>query len=377
MACASVRKAIYAAISALVVLGHSGAAAGQVGSARLPAQISLVPSPRLTIMSPGVGRLDGGTIDPFKSTLFDAAFQVLNSGDKPATIAGVSASCVCTAVQLGDGPPRNRVLAPGEKITVRAYVDISKQTAASPPIFVWVYEKGRGDAAVAVELSAVVMPMVTFSPAVVKFDRVPAKLSQPLRVAASFDPRLLNKKISFDLVSTNPDFHVVPAAGMPGGDPNVKLFDVTAALNARIGPLIGSISFIATPDRDAGPAEAAVVKSPPFVLACRVSAPLAGELLGNISAQPSVLALSAAAGRNTTSHTVVLIGKTSEALQGLRVEAPAGVSAQIGTAQTPLSRLLRVTVTDAAGALRAGALAVETGEGERLVIPIFSTPPAH
>ena len=263
-------------------------------------------------------------------------------------------------------------------MTVRANVDITRLRAGPLNKFVWVYVQGSGEPAVSLEVLGTIKPLVSFLPANLDFGRIPARFAKPITLTATLDSRLVGKGVGFDLISTNRNVTVRRKTGTDEsantGQKVRQQFEVELTADADIGALAGTLSLMATPERGA-PAEAAqLVRTSGFVSACGVTAPVVGEVLGNISADPLTLVLPSSPPGIRQVHRLKLTGKTAQTLQGLKIECfvPTVSARFVPGKAMALTGILEVTISNPIDAARKnGHITIATQEGERLVIPIL------
>lgn len=232
---------------------------------------------------------DAGTIT--------AEFQLRNDAGVPQTLAGVEAECGCTKpVLLMDAKPvaeAQPTLPAGAVVTVRAVLDLAQQKPGAINKHLWVTLRGEKEPAATLALVGELRTNVVFLPEMLKFDREAVHLdAQPLpkSLLVVIDQRLAPEGRLPELCSSNDSLIVRPVslpvprqavhlpAWMRGRPVITRAYSVAIAKTASIGPLFGELHF-------AVPLTGAPREWAPLA---NVGISIAGEIIGEISADPSM-----------------------------------------------------------------------------------------
>lgn len=387
-------------------------------NARFPfAGLSLVPAPVLKQLANNEGEIEFGQVSALDAPQLERTFQLKNAGKAPVTIERLQTSCHCTsaffetptgsrASDIGASKTyTSQTLRPGQTATVRVRIDLAQLTAGSVVKSVFVYLKGNSQPAAFVTLSGELRSSLTLWPQKLDFGQVPMGSPRTLTITTTFDPRLAAPDALPMLVSSDPDIQVAPApktlaaVGDVPGQRNLKnaplqqTYLITLSASSA-GPVSSVLSFAPTVPRiDSMAAKTKMeatartkqpisAKTDTSTILARISVPVQGEVVGDVAAEPSALALGPVPGQRSAVGRVMLTVQNADALAGAVMSSPSPyVSAKIQTVQPllggggantlPGSRMLEVTISPKAPlGLMQTTVIVTLTNGQRLHIPI-------
>lgn len=352
-----------------------------------------VPAPPLTtsglVVLPGrndkSGRHDFGRVTLLDRPKIEHTFTLKNTGEQPLTITRLQSSCGCASALVQpqhQSPSVNApskaglaILAPGEEGSVRVVVDLAGLPPGPIHKPVSVFVQDSAQPAAQLMLHGTLLPSVTFAPAPVDFGRLLSGTAHSLTLTATLDARLAISGMP-SLISSNPAVRVAAStaeaarpsdASSENAATRVQTYTLTLAPDAPIGPIIGSLQLVPF---------GLVPPEPAVVAALRTaSAIVVGQVVGDVSAEPAMLALGVASAGQTTTRQVVLKATRAAALQSMNVWSDdPWLTARLGApgaGPAASTRTLEVTLGQEAPA---GAvqfrLHVTLGNGQRLSIPV-------
>lgn len=364
-------------------------------------------------------RYAAGVVTQLKTSQINHIFALENMGKAPLIITDIKPSCGCTNTILGNGVPEQLplTLAAGQKVMLHTTVNLAYLRPGPLDKFVYVFLKGREAPDATLEITATLQPPVTLTPSVLKFGPVSAGMERSQMLTLTVDPQLVSSMATARVVSTNPDLQVqqidapphpaLPATQAtaneptsapppsttntpisqttnPDDHPYERTYRITVSPKARLGMLTGTIAWIpgGTGDTEAGNI---------------VTVPVEGEVDGDISAAPEVVAFGTVHQGQSAHQRIVLTGKTADALAHINVSCASPVlSARLSTedgrvlmdtsapptipptgiapakGKVPRKLLLDVTLSDqaSAGSLITQVIVTLTN-GQQLVLPVY------
>ena len=359
----------------LPILTAMSLSAVHAASAQTPVGrvLSLAPS-----SDPTTVRCSIGQIAAFESGPITRTIRLRNNGVAATILTAIRPSCGCTSVLLGAHCSLPLVLAPGQQIPVQVTLDAYHLMPGPINKRIWFFVQGRSAPAGILVLSGAILPVATFTPALLDFGRIPAgqAASRTLRVAVDF--KLLPKDVSVRLASADPDIRLVAIAAPDGEPSGIQQYTVTLASHARLGVLNSELLLtFDTSGNHTLPGGSVSVQ---------------GEVVGSVAAAPSVLAFGSVRAGQTATQEVLLTGT---ALHGLRVACasrfitvrlgaprpaprlnrPFGAPTRLNNAAESRDQVAPLVVTlhpDAPrGSLTAQVL-VTTSNGQILALPVFA-----
>jgi hypothetical protein len=379
-----------AAASALVARVLSALGKPPAGIMRTKARPSAPPAASALIVAPAHGvirrqdgaQLDFGSIDRVAAPVVSKTVTVRNGGRVTATISRVQTSCACVdAGLLLDGERvSTATLAPGAEVDVRLALDVRELSPGPVQKVVWLFADGEAAPALTIEVNAATEAPVKVAPAALEFGRIPAGSRKAITVTATVDRRLLPQGAPPKLVSSNPSVQVSAgrAVSGPNGQGSRKVFSYRATFlpTAPIGALTGVVRLTlagSAPAGSAAPAEAAVRAA--LHSDGEIAVPIRGEVVGDITAVPSVLNLGVTHPGRDRPQCVDLVGASSRAPVVTRIRCSAAWLAAVPAppviGQRSSRRTLQVSIGRGAPAGPVTAeIHVTTATGLRLVVPV-------
>ena len=346
-----------------------------------PAPLTIAAQPGLRVVSEGA-RLDFGFIDRLEAPTSERDVALRNHGATAVVIDRVVPSCAClTAAIVQEGTSAAaRTLKPGQAMTLRLVLDVSQQTPGPLQKYVWIMEKGRSVPAFAIEVDATTEASVRCDPDLLEFGSVRAGAQRTLPFTIMIDSRLARNGLPPELACTNPNIIIAVvgkaahSAGSGGRDYLVQAYSATLSPNAPIGVLAGSVTFsrFRKQGADSMSAKAAVPGDLSSTVAGAISLGIRGEIIGEISANPSAIRFDVVHPGRDRPKQIALIGPL---LTGLTVSCDADwLSARLlpgAAAAQPTRRILEVAVRPSApaGPVRA-QITITTATGKRVVVPV-------
>lgn len=355
--------------------------------------LTVVPGSGVEASGPSAGRITLGIIDPVATPHIERTFVVRNDTKAPLALLRVQPSCGCSTATTDGTVPG--ILKPGQQMHIHVVIDTTHLQPGRITKYVWVLGNHGGFPLATLEMTGSLAASTAFSPAVIDFGRVPAGTSRSLRITVSLTPRLLASGARPVLVSSNPDVRVTQempatAAAQTSKQPISLIYRVSLSPRAHLGLLSGRLSFVnraaSAPTPSAVPVPASTGAETPID---GVFAPVAGEVVGEVSVVPSMLMFGTVPGGKAATRSVLLYGASAAALQDLKLTpAQPWLSARLLPVRpnTPVSPLrsqapgqperpslqLEVTLrSDAPAGTVNSSLTVVTRSGQQLVLPIL------
>lgn len=356
------------------------------------AGLRVAPAAGVQTAAPNQGQHDFGIVSALDTPSIEQTFTLSNSTPAPLVLDRLQPSCHCT-MATAEGTTVAGVLptlAPGKTLAV--HVTVSLTDLAPGPLLktVLVYTKGNPQPAAVFTLTGELKPAVTLSPNLLDFEQVALGHPQTLSVTATLDARLTGSGSLPILASTNPNIRINPqpevlsrlksnlvkANPQPGKNSPAsstligsrrRTYLVTL-LPTAAGPITGSLSFVSSghdPKTTSALANASVL--------------LLGQVTGDLSAQPPVLAFGTVRLGRGTARQVVLTGKDPADVTAPKITSGNSyVSAKLTAAPLftsgqvqPASRILEVTLAaNAPLGLLQTQVKVSLPNGQCLLVPV-------
>ena len=351
------------------------------------AGLRVAPTAGVQTAAPNQGQHDFGTVSALDTPSIEQTFLLSNSTPTPLVLDRFQPSCHCTTVTV-EGTSTGAVmptLLPGKTLTV--HVRVSLADLAPGPLLktVLVYTRGDSQPAAVLTLTGELKPAVTLSPNLLDFGQVALGHPQTLPVTATLDARLTDNGTLPILASTNPNIRISPQPEVisrlkTGAQISSKQSTSTALVGSRrrtylvtlspsaAGPITGSLSLVSSgrdPKATSALAGASVL--------------LLGQVTGDLSAQPPVLAFGTVRLGQGTARQIVLTGKDPADVTAPKITSGNSyVSAKLtaaplftgGQLQTS-SRVLEVTLAaNAPLGLLQTQLKIFLPNGQCLLVPV-------
>ncbi|BDI29327.1 hypothetical protein CCAX7_13780 [Capsulimonas corticalis] len=348
------------------------------------AGLTILPGKGIQADAANIAAFDAGAVNPLDHSTIRAEFTLRNDGKTPLSLDRLQAGCHCTSavVEQVNGVrvdfDKIPALDPGRQATVQVILDLSGQPAGDLLKIVSVYLKGNPRPAAQLQIRASLTPIVSFAPARLDFGHLPYGEAKTETVTVSVDRRLMAGEDFPALVSTNPSVQITPAVLLVPHSPSAfgasrlvtRVFQVAVAKDSALGPISGSLLLSAP--KKASPTQQTALAS--------VNASLLGQVSGDLSASPAVLAFGAVNYGRDVSRQVVLSAKSDEVWGGLKLgSASSSVNVQLAESTATFvdgqlqahNHILNVTLlgTRAPGPLQT-EIKLTLANGERLIIPV-------
>ena len=356
------------------------------------AGLRVAPTAGVTAAAPNQGQHDFGTVSALDTPRIEQTFTLSNSTPAPLVLDRFQPSCHCTtaAVEGASAEGALPTLAPGKTLAVHVTVNLTDLAPGPLLKTVLVYIKGNPQPAAVLSLTGELKPAVTLMPNLLDFGQVALGHPQTLSVTAALDARLTDNGTLPILASTNPNIRISPQPEVVSrlkanllkgnGQPSRSLPTSSALAGTRrrtylvtllpnaAGPVTGSLSFIPSghnPKIASALANASVL--------------LLGQVTGDLSAQPPVLAFGTVRLGQGTARQIVLTGKDPADVTAPKITsgnfyvsakltaAPLFTSGQL----QPSSRILEVTLAaNAPLGLLQTQVKIILPNGQCLLVPV-------
>ena len=317
-------------------------------------------------------RFNFGTAFAMGGKPIEHVFVLRNNGPTPVIVDHLQPSCGCTSAAAEPGSVLSAPIAPGGSARVRVSVDVNRVNSGAVSKSVLVILRGQVQPAAVLEVYGTMNAGVDFSPSVVDFGDVRAGTSKTINLRAALDAGLpsqaaptLVSSVSGLTVGAPHRAKAAPAMG--------ATFDYPLSITdkAYIGMLSGTVS-VAEHDPQGNR------------VSSDVSVAVRGRVVGAISADPSMLAITDAVVGKSAHATFTLHAPNARLFQGLLVTCPsAHVALHTHTEAGPAGDA-RMTVGVTVNTLPEGVLEtqvlVTTHSGQQLSLPLYvlvSAAPQH
>lgn len=373
-------------------------------------RVPLVSPWQVTVINDGVGpaastsnAYNFGQITVLDTPRIVHTFTLKNTGKMPLTLTKLQPSCACTTATIqtsrGEATTANSplpTLAPGQQVAVQVTVVPEHVTPGVLSKFVSVFVQGLEQPITILQITGTVRPSLSFEPHVLDFGQAKAGTAHSLTVTASLDARLVPAGTRPLLVSSNPALQVTggllvnSAAAAPGMGPStatparagetapatrmaVCTYTITLARDAPLGPILGDLSFW-----PAMPAAGTALAPSAASLLTSLSVRLAGQVVGDVSAQPGTLAFGKVPRGEESARQVMLTAASGTALTNLKVaSASPWLSARLGglpasaAGKGEASRALEIRLRpDAPPGMLQTQVKVTLANGQHLLLPV-------
>jgi hypothetical protein len=328
-------------------------------------------------------RYDFGEVSLLDTTRIEHRFTFKNTGGTPLKIERLAATCGCTSTIVGSsGPGAYPTLAPGEETSIQVTLNLLPLRPGTLHKSVSVYAEGNAQPVARYEIKGTLLPAVSFSPLLVDFGAVRTGEARSVILTATIDARLAAAGTLLPpLVASHPAIRIQPspdnpaaAKTGPGSRTVARVYTVSLAPDAPLGPLTGSISFAPAGSPGAGSPGAAPL---PSRLADALAAPsvfVAGQVAGAVSARPQAVAFGAVPSGHGATRQVVLTGANPTALKNRRVTSDSAwltIGPGKRDGEQPLSETIEVALRpDAPAGVLQARLTIALENGQRLLLPV-------
>lgn len=318
-------------------------------------------------------RYDFGEVSLLDTTSIEHRFTFKNTGATPLKIERLAATCGCTSTIVGSsGTGAYPTLAPGEETTINVTVNLLPLRPGAQHKSVSVYAEGNAQPVARYEIQGTLLPTVAFSPQILDFGPVGAGETRSIPLTATINARLAAEGALPPLVASHPAIRIRPSPETKtsaGSKTVTRVYTVSLAPDAPLGPLTGSITFA-----PAGSSGAAGLPSRLADALGTSSVFVVGQVSGAVSAQPQAVAFGAVASGQGATRQVVLTGANPTALKNRKVTSDSPwltVGPGKRDDQAPLSETIEVALRPNAptGVLQT-RLVITLENGQRLLLPV-------
>lgn len=343
--------------------------------------------------TPSPRRFDFGKQGVLDNPRVEHVFRFRNETGAPLRLVRLDTSCGCTSAVVsteGSAAPAKPLptLAPNQEASVRLAIDLTQLQPGQLLESVTLYAAGSSQPVARFEMAGLLVPTVSFSPAIVDFRRAEAGKQQAVVLTAYLDPRVIRSGVVPVPSATNPAVRVQlggpvdPAAAgfRPVGTPdNARPYSYRVSLNADapLGMLDGELEFVSGHPVAADRVDQALAS---------VRLPVIGQVVGAVSAQPQVVVFGKSSHAEPSTREITLTAADAALLKKVDVTAnSAWVRGQLvpGQGGDGRTRVLRLTLTPSADApptvvqLR---VTLRFANGQRMLLPVTGyvppSPPA-
>jgi len=169
-------------------------------------------------------------------------------------------------------------LLPGKQVSVRVTLDPVHLAPGPVNKSVWVYIQGQAVPVATLEMTGTILPVTTFTPAALDFGQCAFGSHSTVPLVVTWNKQALPGGSQCRLVSTNPEVVIGPAqlSTDAGADNPPQTYQCTLSPLAHLGELQGSVDAVVT-----------LPGVEPIVVG---SAPLRGDIRGEVAASPALVA---------------------------------------------------------------------------------------
>lgn len=254
-----------------------------------------------------------GIVSPLTTSRLDHTFVLTNSSPASVTLTDLRPSCGCTSALLGGQASLPLTLLPGQHVSVQVAVDALHLAPGPLDKSVAVYVRGQPAPAAILCLVGTILPVAAFTPSVLDFGQTRAGQEGSLTLTVQLDQHSMPAGAAPRLVSSDPDIQVTsapPPAGISSGVATtfgtppapVQTYRGTLSPHARIGTVTGRVSLVF-------PCTSGASDLPGGSLSLR------GEVIGDVSAAPAVVAFGTVTAGRPAAQQVFLTGLRLNALK--------------------------------------------------------------
>ena len=199
------RLSIIATCAAFAVLSPAIAQPSQTAPAPVeqtaaakPAGLTIVAGRGVALQSSKIAVADAGTINPLDVQMVRQLFTLRNDTPSPISITQFEASCPCTSATVtGDEAPQTSpsdgsllTIEPAHQTDIAVTVSLFRHAPGPFTNSIFVHVKDASDYAALLQVNGTLLPIVTFSPAVLNFGKVRPGRSRTLYFKVIADSRL-------------------------------------------------------------------------------------------------------------------------------------------------------------------------------------------
>ncbi len=336
-------------------------------------------APGATSESQNASSYEFGKVSLIDTQVVNHVFTLINQGKLPLTIRRVDTSCGCTSAVLQFGntvatktPIHNITLLPGQSCSMNVSVDLTKVELGSVDKGVYIFTNNLEQPTMVVRIVGSVTSGVDFTPKTINFGQI--QMGQPTSqtVSVAIDSRLITNDDAAYLASNNTAVHLSLAGtrkvkqDKSGSTCIVQDYLLKLDADAPLGLIVGQITFVYPKKVNLSPDVINVVS--------QTSSQLAGQVVGDVSAHPVMIALGAVHIGQKVSQKLVLTSTNASALDGIQVSDNDSVKVNLETAvDGTTTRTIEVTVephVTSQGLLQT-AIRFTLKNGQKMVIPVL------
>ena len=355
------------------------------------------------VLSARSGRHDFGTVNVLDRPQIEQVFRLRNNGAQPVTLLPIEPACGCltASVDLPHSVTHNSrsesftgkllaIIASGQEFRIRVVMNLRGLVPGSHSKSVSIYVKGSDAPVATLEMTGTLLPSLAFSTTTLDFGQVRTGEKQTKHVMVVLDQRLLHNRQPPALKTSNPAFDLKPitldAAAEAKFQKQLLLpkqiyatmyhadYAVTLAKNAPMGPLSGELSFYPAP-----PQTSSQATTPEAYLLQSTNVMLSGQVIGDVTAEPSILNMGVLPTDQEVKRQIVLTVKKVALLKAMHIEcrnpwitanmeSPSASATQSHNANTSVVKIT-VDARTPAGVLDT-QLTIHFADRSRLLVPV-------
>jgi hypothetical protein len=360
--------------------------------------LTLVAEAGVKIVTSRDARYDFGEVNLLDKTEVDRTFTLQNESKAPVRLQQLRPSCGCTSMFVGSQEANGvalPTLQPGQRLTVRAHVDLTKLGAGPLHKYVWVYIQDNLQPVAMLELHGALIPNAVFNPTSVDFGSVDAGTGRVTTLILHYDPRVAPHGKLPTVYSNSPAVEVHPMSSREGTAPalptsaynaaltRTRKFLVSLSKDAPMGSIHGVIAFL--PPFAGSPLsreyQASVQTVPPALRNVLVN--VNGQIVGDLSATPAALMISVPNPEQGQRLLFTLRGKSAAVFRNLKATcgspwlsvrpSPSKANPSPGGGALPgmVTQIWEVSVSaDAPSGGQRSQITFTLANGQRLSVPV-------
>jgi hypothetical protein len=375
----------------------------QVMAILADAGLKIAATSREKMVAPNQSVLECGAMNLLDHMEVSQVFTLFNANKTPLVVERLQPSCGCMTALLpqptgklaGTKQSSQLPLTLGSNESMQVKVTIHLDLLPAGPFnkSVSIYVQGVPRPAAMLQLTGTLQPNVTLTPNVLDFGKVAVGTTPSLTLTATYGNRLKAGIPLPRLVSHNPYVSITPLIDLPLQQPKpagkrpvrprIQRYRVTLKPGLESGSLTDTLDLLPA-ETSPGPGVPGV-KVPAHLAAAlkQVTAMIVGQVVGNVDAQPPVLAFGSVNPGRAYTRQIVLRAKKAAALQNVKLAANSSwLAVQLNSsgAISPLmaagraaeaTRVVDVTLSgETPAGLLSSRITVTLNDGERLTIPV-------
>jgi len=328
---------------------------------------------------------DLGHTNALAGSRIEHTFTLRNDSLTTLHLDRLQSSCGCTSAVISNGstasaaPPSlvsTMVVTPHQELKVHVTIDPTHLAAGPIEKYVWVFVQGQSDAAAILKITGTLDAGALFSPSTLDFGKVPVGTTPTQRLTLALDRQWLPAGATPQLVSSDPDVTITSitdsasdkgsAALLTDSSPETRVYQLTVSPHSHLGLLSGVVSLL-------------VAEADGTIKVTNSSVPLHGEVEGEITATPQVIAFGMVTAGQSAVQQVTVTAKSANGLKGIKASSisPFIFAKLVPTAGTRAkhpaanSLILQISLSPQipAGTLESQIM-VTSADGQQIVLPV-------